>query len=122
MDHSQEQKRRARRKRVLRVRKKLHGTAVRPRLTVLKTQTHLYAQLIDDEKGVTLAGIGTLSKAIRQEFGKKSKEAARAVGLHIADLAKKLGVESVLFDRGPYKYHGLVAELATSARSAGLQF
>lgn len=122
MDHSKKRRANARHKRVLRVRKKLHGTSLRPRLSVSKTNSHLYAQLIDDEKGITIAGVGTLSKINQKEFGKKSKEAAREIGKQIANLAKQKGVEAVLFDRGRYKYHGYIAELATSAREAGLQF
>jgi len=109
----------ARAKRVMRVRKELHGTGVRPRLSVSKTNAHLYVQLIDDDKGVTLAGIGTQSKGQKK---RKSKEAARSIGLQIAEMAKERGVKSVLFDRGRYKFHGIVAELASSAREAGLQF
>ncbi len=86
---------------------------------MLKSNAHIYAQLIDDESGVTLAGIGTLSKGHKM---RKSKQAARHVGQQIAELAKQRGVQSVLFDRGRYKYHGLVAEIAASAREAGLQF
>ncbi|HLB53296.1 MAG TPA: 50S ribosomal protein L18 [Chlamydiales bacterium] len=122
MDHSTRRRDNARKKRVMRVRKKLHGTTMKPRLSVSKTNTHLYAQLIDDEKGITLVGVGTLSKVNRSEFGKKSKDAARAIGKQIADLAKQKGVETVLFDRGRYKYHGYIAELAAGAREAGLQF
>ena len=120
MDHSLKQRDNARAKRVMRVRKKLRGTAARPRLSVSKTNAHLYAQLIDDEKGVTLTGVGTLSK--EQSFGKKSKQAAQAIGRALGDSAKKLGIEAVLFDRGRYKFHGVIAELAAGAREAGLQF
>ena len=88
-----------------------------------KTNLHLYAQLIDDVKGITLAGVGTQSKENQNtEFSRKSKQAARHIGKRIAELAKKHNVESVIFDRGRYKYHGVIAELATAAREAGLQF
>ncbi len=103
----------------MRVRNALHGTAVRPRLSVSKTNMHIYAQLIDDDKGVTLAGFGTQSKG---KASKKSKETAKQIGVQIAELAKTHGVQSVLFDRGRYKFHGIVAELAAGAREAGLQF
>jgi len=119
MDHDKLRRANARAKRAMRVRKVLKGTNIRPRLSVLKSNKHIYAQLIDDERGVTLAGIGTLSKGHKMC---KSKEAARYIGQQIAELAKKCGVESVLFDRGRYKYHGIVAELAAGARTAGLQF
>jgi large subunit ribosomal protein L18 len=121
MDNAKKRRDRARRTRVLRVRKKLRGTATRPRLSISKTNAHLYAQLIDDEKGVTLAGIGTLSKG-HSLGNKKSKEAARSIGQHMAVLAKQLHISAVLFDRGRFQYHGHVAEFAAGAREAGLQF
>ena len=120
MDNSKKNRKRARRNRVFRVRKTLIGSAERPRLSVSKTNCHLYAQLIDDENSVTLAGVGTLSKSI--EVKVKSKEAAREIGKKIAELAKQYNVNSVVFDRGRFKYHGVIAELANSAREAGLQF
>ncbi len=120
MDKSQRKRREARRKRVMRVRKKLCGSAECPRLSVSKTNSHIYAQLIDDEAGVTLAGFGTLSK--NSKIKRKSKEAAVAVGQQIAHLAKQKNIQTVIFDRGRYKFHGLIAELANSAREAGLQF
>ena len=119
MDNSKVRRANARAKRVMRVRKALHGTAVRPRLSVMKSNAHIYVQLINDDKGVTLAGYGTLSKGMK---ARKSKTAAKEIGKQIAELAKSHGVKAVLFDRGRYKYHGIVAELAASAREAGLQF
>lgn len=119
MDNSKVRRANARAKRIFRVRKALHGTGIRPRLSVSKTNLHIYAQLIDDDKGVTLAGFGTQSKG---QKAKKSKEAARNIGKEIAERAKSFGINAVLFDRGRYKYHGIVAELAASAREAGLQF
>jgi large subunit ribosomal protein L18 len=104
----------------MRVRKTVRGSAEKPRLTVSKTNCHIYAQLIDDEKALTLAGFGTLSKT--SPVKKKSKEAAREIGKQIAELAKKQNIHSVVFDRGRYKFHGVIAELANSAREAGLQF
>ena len=123
MDNSQKRRNRARKSRVLRVRKTVRGNAEKPRLSVSKTNSHIYAQLIDDEKSITLAGVGTLSK-INQgtAHNKKSKDAARHIGKQIAELAKKRNVNAVIFDRGRNKFHGLVAELANSAREAGLQF
>ncbi len=119
MDNAKLRRAKARMKRTMRVRKALRGTHERPRLSVLKTNAHIYAQLINDAQGVTLAGIGTLSEGHKM---RKSREAARHIGQQIAELAKKCGVQSVLFDRGRYKYHGIVAELASAAREAGLQF
>lgn len=119
MDNSKIRRANARAKRIMRVRDALHGTALRPRLSVSKTNSHIYVQLIDDDKAVTLAGVGTQSKGRKM---RKSKESARSIGKQIAELAKGCGVNAVLFDRGRYKFHGIVAELATSAREAGLQF
>ncbi len=120
MDKSKKNRNRARKSRVFRVRKNLHGSAERPRLSVSKTNCHIYAQLIDDDKAVTLAGFGTLSKT--SSVKKKSKETAREIGKQIAELAKKQNINSVIFDRGRYKFHGVIAELANGAREAGLQF
>jgi large subunit ribosomal protein L18 len=120
MDKSHKNRTKARASRVMRVRKTLHGSAERPRLSVSKTNCHLYAQLIDDDRSLTLAGFGTLSKTSAEK--KKSKDAAREVGKQIAELAKKRNIHSVIFDRGRYKFHGVIAELANSAREAGLQF
>jgi large subunit ribosomal protein L18 len=123
MDNTLTRRRNARIKRVFRVRKKLHGSNERPRLSVLKSNTHIYAQLIDDDKGMTIAGIGTLSKSNQKTaHNRKSKEAAREIGKQIAQLAKENNIQTVIFDRGRYKYHGIIAELATAAREAGLQF
>jgi large subunit ribosomal protein L18 len=123
MDKSLKNRIRARKTRVMRVRNKVRGSSDRPRLSVFKTNGHIYAQLIDDEKSVTIAGAGTLSKVNRDtSFKKKSKPAAREVGKQIAELAKQHNISSVIFDRGRFKFHGVVAELATGAREAGLQF
>lgn len=123
MDNSKKRRKVAREARVMRVRKNIRGTADKPRLTVSKTNLHLYVQLVDDEKGVTLAGVGTLSKPNQdKEFNRKSKGSARRIGTQIAELAKKLKIDTVVFDRGRYKFHGVIAELANSAREAGLQF
>ena len=120
MDKAKKRRNRARISRVFRVRKSLHGTAERPRLTVSKTNCHIYAQLIDDDLAVTLAGFGTLSK--NSSVKKKTKESAKEIGKQIGELAKKKNIHSVIFDRGRYKFHGVVAELANGAREAGLQF
>lgn len=109
-----------REKRALRVRKKLKGSSERPRLCVIKSLKHIGAQLIDDETGVTLASFSTMSKELRGH--KKSKESARLVGEKIAEFAKEKNIEKVIFDRGRFKYHGLIAELAQGAREKGIQF
>jgi len=110
-------------KRSMRVRKKFHGTATKPRLTVVKTNKHIYAQLIDDDKGITLCSTSTLSKNFKTtEFNKRNKESAKKLGEAIGTMAKDLKVNEVVFDRGPYKYHGILAELANSVREQGLVF
>jgi large subunit ribosomal protein L18 len=108
----------SRHRRVLRVRKTLNGTLMKPRLSVCKSNKHLYAQLIDDENSHTLAFASTLSK----EKMKKSKESAKEVGLKLAKIAKEKNINRVIFDRGRYKYHGLIAHLADGAREGGLEF
>lgn len=123
MDNSLKKRRRARWARVHRVRKTIRGTAEKPRLSVSKTYCHLYAQLIDDERGITLGGFGTRSKENKgTELAAKSKEAARHIGSRIAEMAKKQNIDRVIFDRGRYQFHGIIAELANAAREAGLQF
>lgn len=115
--------REVRQKRSWRVRKKLCGTASRPRLSVHKSNVHCQAQLIDDERGVTLGSIATFSKQFRgTPHARKSKAAARELGAHIAQIAKGLQIEEVIFDRGPFKYHGILQELADAARAGGLRF
>lgn len=110
-------------KRALRVRSHLHGTSTKPRLCVVKSNKHISVQLIDDESGHCLAGLSTYSKAFRAtEFGKKNKASARHLGEQIAEIAKSKNVKEVVFDRGPFKYHGILAELADAARAGGLQF
>lgn len=112
---------RARRK--MRVRRKVRGTAERPRLSVLKTNQHISAQLIDDEAGITLLCAGTMMKEFRdRSMGRKNKTAARQIGVRLAELAKEKNIGTVVFDRGSYKYHGVLAELAEGARESGLQF
>jgi large subunit ribosomal protein L18 len=123
MDNHIVKRNKQRSRRLLRVRKPLRGTFDRPRLSVLKTNRHLSVQLIDDEKGITVASTGTFSKENRAtQFTKKSKEAAKHVGTKIAELAKSKQIQKVIFDRGRLRYHGIIAELANAAREAGLQF
>ena len=110
----------ARLKRHLRVRSKISGTAECPRLDVFRSHSNIYAQLIDDVKGVTLAAASTVEKDF--EGAKGNKEAARKVGQLIAKRAIEKGIECCVFDRGGYIYHGRVMELAEGAREGGLKF
>lgn len=116
-------KNKARLKRHLRVRKKISGTAERPRLSVFRSSKHIYAQLIDDTNGVTLASASTIDKELAEQVKNGGDvEAARQVGALIAQRAKAKGFENVVFDRGGYLYHGRIQALADAAREAGLQF
>jgi large subunit ribosomal protein L18 len=108
-------------RRHFRLRKKVAGTAERPRLVVTRSTRHIYAQVIDDVAGRTLASASTLDTDIRGGDGDKSALAAK-VGALVADRAKAAGVESVVFDRGGNKYHGRIAALADAAREGGLTF
>lgn len=112
-----------RQRRHRRVRVQVHGTAERPRLNVFRSLRHIYAQLVDDTVGHTLASAGTLDAELRQGLGElKRTEQAKLVGQLLAKRALEKGVKQVVFDRGGYKYHGRVKALAEGARSAGLQF
>lgn len=112
-----------RKKRAMRIRKRLRGTAARPRLCVIKSNQHIQAQLIDDDAGITLGTISTFAKEFRNtEFSRKNKVSARKIGERIAEIAKDKNIKEIIFDRGPFKYHGILAELADAARAAGLQF
>jgi len=116
-------KNKARLKRHLRVRKKISGTTERPRLSVFRSSKHIYVQLIDDIKGVTLASASTVDKELSGQVKNGGDiEAARQVGALIAQRAKAKGYENVVFDRGGYLYHGRIQALADAAREAGLQF
>ena len=114
----------ARQRRKMRIRKRLSGTPERPRLAVFRSARHIYAQVIDDTKGVTLAAASTLSPELRDELGsvKGKVEAAKLVGRLIAKKAKERGIEKIAFDRGGYLYHGRVKALAEGAREEGLDF
>jgi len=95
----------------------------KPRLSVFRSHKHIYAQIIDDERGHTLVAASTLDRELREKLPKGSdKAAAREVGLLLARRAREAGVERVVFDRGAYKYHGRVKALADGAREGGLQF
>ena len=110
----------ARLHRHVRVRSKISGTAERPRLNVFRSSNHIYAQLIDDVAGVTLAAASSVEKDFGMTGG--NKEAARKVGTLIAQRAADKGITEVVFDRGGYVYHGRVKELAEGAREGGLKF
>jgi large subunit ribosomal protein L18 len=120
------QQKRVRRQRAhFRVRNRVKGTAERPRLAVFKSSRYIYAQLIDDERGHTLAQASSMEAALGGEAASKSqgnKNAAKRVGEAIAERAKSLGLAKVVFDRGGYIYHGKVKAVADGAREKGLQF
>lgn len=106
-----------------RIRNKISGTSLRPRLSVYRSTSEIYVQLIDDEKGVTLASASTLDKEVKPNLqGKTKTEQAQIVGKTIAERAQKLDIKQVVFDRGGYLYIGRVKALAESAREAGLEF
>ena len=102
-----------------RIRRKVQGTAARPRLTIYRSLNHIYAQIVDDEQGRTIAAASTTEKDLRDATG-GNVEAARRVGRAIAARALGQGISSVVFDRGGYRYHGRVKALADAAREAGL--
>ena len=108
-----------RKRRHLRIRKKINGTAETPRLVVFRSNKHISAQLVDDTKGITLGSASSL--ALKLEHG-ENIEAATVVGTEIGKVAKDLKIEKVVFDRGGYLYHGRVKALADAARAAGLKF
>jgi large subunit ribosomal protein L18 len=111
----------ARTRRHLRVRKKIHGTAERPRLVVTRSSRHIFVQVIDDTVGHTLVSASTLDRSLRTAEGDKTAK-ARLVGELVANRAKEAGIAAVVFDRGGYRYHGRVAALADAARENGLEF
>ncbi len=116
--------RNAHRQRVhLRVRTRVNGTPERPRLSVYRSVGHIYAQVIDDRTGKTLASASSIDKETRKDIkGGGNVAAAKIVGRKIAERARAAGIELVVFDRGGYKYHGRVKALAEAAREAGLKF
>lgn len=109
-------------KRQVRVRKKVRGTTERPRLNVFKSARHIYAQLIDDTKGVTLVSYSTLSESSSGLAYTGNVDAAKHVGTQIAKIAQEKGVSAVVFDRNGFLYHGRIQALADAAREAGLRF
>src|SRR5262245_46904401 len=121
----QEQKkivRRLRRKR--HIRRKVFGTAAKPRLTVFRSHQNIYCQLIDDSLGVTLVSASTQEKDLKTQLGQKggNRSASTLVGKHIAEKAKGLGISAIAFDRNGYRFHGRIKALADAAREAGLKF
>lgn len=123
MSYSAKDKQTARARRHFRVRKKLAGTAERPRLAVFRSNKHISAQVIDDRSGRTLAAASTVEAALRgSDDGTGNKAAAASVGRLVAERARAAGVTSVVFDRGGFQYHGRVAAVAEAAREAGLEF
>lgn len=113
----------ARERRQARVRKKVQGTSERPRLCVFRSTAHIYAQVIDDEKGATLAAVSTLSPNLKDSLkGLKKSEQAKAIGKAIAAEAKDKGCLKVVFDRNGFLYHGRVKALSEGAREGGLEF
>jgi large subunit ribosomal protein L18 len=113
----------ARRRRHARVRKRVHGTAARPRLCVFRSLSHIYAQVIDDESGRTLVAASDLEKESQASADSTSKTGrASLVGRLLGQRALKKGIKEIVFDRGGYRYHGRVKALAEAAREAGLKF
>ncbi len=105
-----------------RIRLKISGTSAAPRLCVYKSLSHIYAQIIDDSKGVTMVSASTLEPDLRDLASRTNQEAAKEVGAAIARKAREKGITTVVFDRNGYKYHGGVAALADAAREGGLEF
>lgn len=116
------QRRTGRLRRHNRVRKKIHGTAERPRLSLYRSNKHLILQVIDDDRGVTIASASSVEPVVRGADGGATVAAATQLGRLVAERAKAAGVSKVVFDRGGYLYHGRVAAVAEAAREAGLEF
>jgi len=107
----------------MRIRRRVNGDGARPRLVVFRSLRHVYAQLIDDVHGVTLACASTAEKDLRDALASRGNKAAgRSVGKTLAERAKAKGIEAAVFDRAGFRYHGVVKELADAAREAGLKF
>jgi large subunit ribosomal protein L18 len=110
-------------KKHMKIRNKISGTSARPRLAVFRSNEHIYAQIIDDVKGITIVAASTVEKAIKETLEKTNDvAAATAVGEAIAKKAIENGIEAVVFDRGGFIYHGKIKALADAAREAGLKF
>lgn len=121
MESEVAKKMRCRTRRADRVRSKVRGNAEKPRLSVIKSNTNIYAQLIDDEAGVTIASASTLSDEFKsKKRSRRNKSSAKKIGGMIASLAKEKNVTGVVFDRGPFKFHGVMAAVAEGAKEGGL--
>ncbi|MFZ4813602.1 MAG: 50S ribosomal protein L18 [Phototrophicaceae bacterium] len=114
----------ARKRRERRVRSRIHGTSLRPRLSIYRSLTNIYAQIINDETGQTLVSASTVDREIAKKLDAEmdKRAAARLVGEVLAVRAQAVGIEQVVFDRGGFRYHGRIAALADAARDAGLKF
>jgi large subunit ribosomal protein L18 len=121
MSNAAAERRTSRIRRHARVRRKLRGTAERPRLAVFRSNRHMVAQVIDDSTGRTLAAASTLETAVKGDGGTGNLAAATRVGTLVAERAKEAGITKVVFDRGGFQYHGRVAAVADAAREAGLE-
>jgi large subunit ribosomal protein L18 len=106
-------------RRHVRIRKEIHGTAARPRLCIMVSNKNIYAQLVDDERNATVAMVSSSGK---DGVGSKNVNGAKLIGKRIGELAKEMGVQAVVFDRGGYKYHGRVKAMADAVREAGIKF
>ena len=106
----------------MRIRKKIHGTAEKPRLAVFRSNKQIYVQVVDDQNGVTLLAASSREKEVAAQTGIKKVEQAKLVGKLLATKCKEKGIEKVVFDRSGYKYHGRVKSLADAAREGGLKF
>lgn len=112
-----------RRLRRSRIRKKISGTAERPRVSLFRSNKHIYVQIIDDRSGRALGGVSTLSKEFRDKGTKPGTvESAKVIGELLAEKAKAMKIDTIVFDRGGYRYHGAVKALADAAREGGLKF
>ena len=109
-------------KRKFRIRKKVNGTSERPRMSVYRSAKHIYAQVIDDTRGVTLASASTMMKDLSDQVGGSKKDAAEKVGSLIAERCKAQNITKVVFDRNGFMFHGRIKALADAARGAGLDF
>jgi len=106
----------------MRIRKKISGTAEKPRVAVFRSNKQIYAQVVDDNKGVTILSVSSKEKEVAGQTGLKKTEQAKLVGKSLAEKCKEKGIENVVFDRSGYKYHGRVKSLADAAREGGLKF
>lgn len=112
-----------RKRRLLGIRKGLSGTSEKPRLCVHRTNKHIHVQLIDDESGSTLVAVSTIAKEFKDtEYNRKNKVAGKQLGIRIGHLAKEKNIKKIVFDRGRFKYHGVIAAVADGAREEGLEF